>query len=115
VSDFAKEVIDAALAMDASAIQAVCIEVAKKAVNGKGTDVPRAIISHVLREQINKRAPIMCDTLINVLTNNSLLTPAEQANNFIILLGEYLSSPGAFFDVAPADLSAPLAQETLAI
>jgi hypothetical protein len=90
--------------------RALCIEVAKKATNGKGIDVPRSIISHVLRQRLDTRSPITCDILINVLKNNSLPTPAEQANNFIAYLGDNLSSPGASFDfpgeqLTPAQLN----------
>jgi len=61
--------------------------------------VPRSIISRVLRRRQNTRSPITDKIIVNVLKNNSLLTPAEQANNLIMYLGEYLSSPGAFFEV----------------
>src|SRR5215470_13793302 len=36
---------------------ALCIEVAKHAANGRGTDVPRSIISHVVRKRLDKRGP----------------------------------------------------------
>src|SRR5271156_4717685 len=77
------------------------MEVAKKAAGGKGTDVPRSIISHVVRNRVDKRAPLTSDILANILKNNSLPTPAEQANNFVTFLGENLSSPGGTFEVLP--------------
>jgi nucleoside 2-deoxyribosyltransferase len=76
---------------------ALFIEVAKQAANGRGTDVPRSIISHVLQKRNDKQAPITCEILVSILKDNSLPTPAEQANNLIIFLGEHLSSPGAVF------------------
>jgi len=78
---------------------ALCIEVARKAANGRGIDVPRSIISHVLRKRMDRRVPISCDILIGILKNNSMPKPAEQADNFIAYLGEFLSSPGDRFQV----------------
>ena len=57
-------------------------------------DIPRSIISHALRKGKDRRSELTCDVLVGVLKNNSLPTPAEQANNFITFLGEHLSSPG---------------------
>src|SRR5689334_10882643 len=81
------------------------IEVARKAANGRGIDVPRSIISHVLRKREDKRVPLTCDDLANVLKNNSLPAPAELANNFIIYLGRSLSSPGGSFEVPAQQMS----------
>jgi hypothetical protein len=112
IHDFAKDAIERALTLNDEGITqylsmgdpsgyepgtAVCIEVAKQATKGRGIDVPRSIISHVLRKRIDKQAPITCDILVSVLKNNSLPTPAEQANNLIVFLGEHLSSPGSVF------------------
>ena len=114
ITDFAKDVIQRALELDNAGIAqyltmrdssghrsetALCIEVARKAANGKGIDVPRSIISHVLRKRTDKRSPLTCDVLAGVLKNTSLPTPAEQANNFITHLGGCLSSPGGSFEV----------------
>jgi hypothetical protein len=85
---------------------ALFIEVARKAANGRGIDVPRSIISHVLRKRLDKRAPLTCDILADVLKNTSLPTPAEQANNLMLYLGDALSSPGAFITI-PAPRSTP--------
>jgi hypothetical protein len=50
---------------------ALCIEVARKAAHGRGIiDLPRSIISHVLRKRIDKRAPITCEILAGVLKNS---------------------------------------------
>jgi hypothetical protein len=114
ITDFAKDVIERALQLDSTGIAqhlsmggpsgynsqtALCIEVARKAAGGRGIDVPRSIISHVLRRRTDNRAPLTCDILASVLRNNSLPTPAEQANNFIAYLGGCLSSPGGSFEV----------------
>jgi hypothetical protein len=115
ITDFAKDVIERALRLDSTGIAqhlsmgdpsgynsqtALCIEVARKAAGGRGVDVPRSInISHVLRRRTDNRAPLTCDILASVLRNNSLPTPAEQANNFIAYLGGCLSSPGGSFQV----------------
>jgi hypothetical protein len=85
---------------------ALFIEVAKKAANGKGIDVPRSIISHVLRKRIDKCAPLTCEILVSVLKNNALPTPAEQANNVMLYLDDSLSSPGALISM-PAQESIP--------
>jgi hypothetical protein len=79
---------------------ALYIEVAEKAAEGRGTDVARSIISHVLCRRLDKRAPLTCEILTGILKNNSLPSPAQQANNFITLLGGRLSSPGDLFDVS---------------
>jgi hypothetical protein len=73
---------------------ALCIEVARKAANGRGIDVPRSIISHVLRKRLDKRPPLTCDILTGVLKNNSLLRPAELANNLILYLADHQVNPG---------------------
>ena len=121
IDDIAQEVIERALSMDEAGIRlhlrkdessdfnsevALCIEVAKHASNGRGTDVPRSIISHVLRKRSDKQPPITCDILVSVLKNNSLPTPSEQANNFITHLGGCLSGPGAFFPVPTQSIDA---------
>ena len=69
-------------------------EFAKKAVDGRGVDIPKSILSHILRERIDKKAPLTNKILADILKNNSLPTPAEQANNLIKYLAEHLSSPG---------------------
>jgi hypothetical protein len=114
ITDFAKDFIERSLQLDNRGIAqyltmgdssgyrsetGLGIEVARKAANGRGMDVPRSIISHVLRKRMDKRTPFTCDILAGVLKNNSLPTPAEQANNFITYLGGYLSSPGSSFAV----------------
>jgi hypothetical protein len=85
---------------------ALFIEVAKKAANGLGIDVPRSILSHVLRKRTDRRASLTCDILASILKNTSLPSPAEQANNLILYLGDSLSSPGAFITM-PARRSTP--------
>jgi hypothetical protein len=112
MNDVAKDCTDRALKMGKQDINhylssgdasdqriALFIEVAKKAADEKRMDVPRSILSHVLRKRIDKRALLTCDNLVGILKNNSLPTPAEQANNFITFLGEHLSSPGDFFPI----------------
>jgi hypothetical protein len=114
ILDFAKDIIERALRLDDAGIARhlamgdssshpaevlLCIEVAKKAASGKGIDVPRSIISHVMRKRAENRVPLDCADLANVIKNNSLPTPAEQANNFITYLGGCLSSPGSSFEV----------------
>jgi hypothetical protein len=84
---------------------ALYIEVAKKAADGRGIDVPRSIISHVVRKRMDKRVPLNCDILVSVLKNNSLPTPAQQANNLITHLGGRLSSPGDSFAVPQTNQS----------
>jgi hypothetical protein len=113
ITDFAKDRAQVAFQLDDAGIKqylsmdgsdpniVLYIEVAKKAAGGKGIDVPRSIISHVLRNRVDKRAPLTSDILANILKNNSLPTPAEQANNFVSFLGEKLSSPGGTFEVLP--------------
>jgi hypothetical protein len=77
---------------------ALYAEVAKKAADGKGTNVPRSIISHVLRKNVGTRPPeLRIEQLVNILKINSALTPAEQANNVIAFLGRRLSNPGDLF------------------
>jgi hypothetical protein len=88
-------------ATDNHPILLLYIEVAKKAANRRGIDVPRSIVSHVLRKGLDKRATLTYDILTSVLKNNSLPTPAEQANNFVTYLGGYLSSPGDSFRFTP--------------
>jgi hypothetical protein len=75
---------------------AIFIEVARKAADGRGIDVPRSIISHVLRKRADKRTPLTCEILASVVKNNSLPTPAEQASNLMLYLRDHLSSPGVF-------------------
>jgi len=82
-----------------NSIHRLYIEVAKKAADGRGVDVARSIISHVLRKRIDKRVTLTYDILAGMLKNNSLPTPAEQASNFITYLGEHLSSPGHPYEV----------------
>jgi hypothetical protein len=72
-------------------------EVARQAANGKGIDIPRSIISYVLRKRADTRPPVTEKILISILRNNSVPTPAEQANNLIKFLGEHLASPGGLF------------------
>jgi hypothetical protein len=115
ISDYAKDAIEKALQLDKRSIAThlsmgdvpdnsvlrLYIEVAKKAADRRGVDVPRSIISHVLRKRINKRATLTWEVLADVLKNNSLPTPAEQANNFVTYLGGCLSSPGDTFGFQP--------------
>ncbi len=75
----------------------VYVEFAKKSLT-KGMDEPRSIISHVLRKSANKNQ-LDHANFANILKNNSLPAPAEQANNLILFLGENLSSPGDVFKV----------------
>ena len=114
IGDYVKDYVQAALQLDTAGIRqylsmkdeaglnptvALFQEVAK-AADKRGTDVPRSIISHVLRKRTDKRARLTCEILISILKNNSLPSPAQQANNFITLLGGSLSSPGALVDVS---------------
>ena len=75
------------------------IEVAKKALNVNGLDIPRSIISHVLRKREDKRTILTGEILANILKNNYLPTPAEIANNFVSFLGVTLNSPGSSFQL----------------
>ena len=77
---------------------ALRIEVAKKAADETRMDIPRSIISHALRKRKDRRSELTCDVLLSILKNNSLPTPAEQANNFISYLGEHLSSLGDTYE-----------------
>lgn len=88
------------LSIDSTGHQVLALfkEVAKKAEE-RGVEVPRSIISHVLRKRTDKRSPLTDDVLASILKNNSMLTPAEQANNLITFIGHYLSRPGDFFQV----------------
>jgi hypothetical protein len=79
---------------------ALFIEVARKAANGRGIDVPRSIISHVLRKRIDKRPPLTNDILVGVLKNNSLPTLAEMANNLILYLNEHQPRPGILVQIS---------------
>jgi hypothetical protein len=81
------------------------IEVAKKARDETRMDIPRSIISHVLRKRMDKRGPLTSDLLAGILKNNSLPTPAEQANNLISYLGEILPSPGHSYEVKASQTS----------
>src|SRR3974390_3077074 len=88
ITDFTKDVIDLALQMDITGITqylskgdpsdyqpqtALCIEVARKAAAGNGgIDVPRSIISHVVRKRTDNRALLTCDILASVLKNNAI-------------------------------------------
>lgn len=78
------------------------IEVAKKAADGNGLDVPRSIICHVLRKRPDKRTNLTGEILANILRNNYLPTPAEIANNFVSFLGRTLPSPGSAFQLNPS-------------
>jgi hypothetical protein len=113
ITDYATEYIERAFNLDKHGIDvylsqqhgvnldsttALFVEVAKK-ISEKGADVPRSILSHILRKRKGKGIPLTCEILVSVLKNNSLPTPAEQANNLITYLGEYLSSPGDWFVV----------------
>jgi hypothetical protein len=82
---------------EASGVTGLYREVSK-AADQRGVDIPRSILSHVLRKRVDKREPLTCEILTSVLKNNSLPTPAEQANNFISFLGERLSSPGDSYE-----------------
>jgi hypothetical protein len=119
IDDITKEVIERALSLDDAGIRqhlrkgessdyysevALCIEVARKAANGIGIDIPRSIISHVLRNRMDKRALISSDILVSILKNNSMLRPAEQASNFVNYLGRSLSSAGESFQVPAQNL-----------
>jgi hypothetical protein len=77
---------------------ALYVEVSKKIIEN-GADIPRSILSHILRKWKGKKIPLTCQILVNALKNNSLPTPAEQANNLIAYLGQCLSSPGDSFSV----------------
>jgi hypothetical protein len=121
ISDYAKDAIEKALQLDRRGIAThlsmgdvpdnsvlrLYVEVAKKAADGRGVDFPRSVISHVLRKRIDKRATLTWEVLADVLKNNSLPTPGEQANNFIIYLGGYLSSPGTHFFFDPRSNELP--------
>jgi hypothetical protein len=114
ILDFAKDIIERALQLDNTGIEqyltmgglgynpqvTLLIEVAKKAANGRGIDVPRSILSHAMRKRTdNRNVPLDCADLTNVLKNNSLPTPAELADNFVTHLGGSLLSPGGSFEV----------------
>lgn len=75
IKDYAKDAIEGALQLDKRGIDTYLsmddvsdnpalrlhIEVAKKAANGRGVDVPRSIISHLLRKRMDKRVTLTCD------------------------------------------------------
>jgi hypothetical protein len=64
-------------------------------------DVPRSIISHVLRKRAEKQPALLTErVLVDVLKNNSLPTPAQQADNFVNFLGGHLSSPSDSYPTA---------------
>jgi hypothetical protein len=122
ITDYAKDQIERAWQLDDAEIRhflstkedpnlnpsvSLCIEVARKAADAKGISVPRSIISHVVRNRMDQEVPLDIEILTDVLKNNSLPRPAEQANNFITYLGGYLSSPGDLYDT--------LAQQTSSI
>ena len=116
ISDYTKGDITKALKMDEIGIKdyatnyesskdyndatALCIEVAKKAYKGEFSDIdiPRSIISYALRNG-KKDQFIDTQSLVKILKNKSLPTPAELANNFILFLGDRLSSPSDFYNV----------------
>jgi endogenous inhibitor of DNA gyrase (YacG/DUF329 family) len=52
--------------------KALYIEVAKRARQGGGIDidVPRSIISHVLRKRLDARSTVGIETLVSILKNN---------------------------------------------
>jgi len=118
ITDFAKDTIEGAWGLDERGIAhylssnddaldpksqtALYVEVAKKAADGKGTDLPRSIISHVVRKNVGKTPTILrIEYLVNILKNNSALTPAELANNVVLFLGARLLSPGSRLQMPP--------------
>jgi hypothetical protein len=78
---------------------ALYIQIAKKAADERRMGIPRSIVSHVLRKRKDKREPLTHDIISGMLKNNSLINPAEQANNFVTFLGEHLSSPGDDYEI----------------
>lgn len=113
ISDYAKDHLEKALEMNKAALEyyahnpsnQLFTEVANKAINGKGINEPRSILSHLLRKMTNKQTVITRDILVDILKNNSLPKPAEQANNLVLFLGGYLGSPGASFEVPALNTS----------
>jgi nucleoside 2-deoxyribosyltransferase len=109
IGSHAKESLERALQMNNEGIKAylsdvsvtrqttLYIEIAKKAAD-RDMDVARSIISHALRKRMDKQIPLTSEILTDVLKNNSLPTPAEQANNFVAFLGKHLDSPGIFYE-----------------
>jgi hypothetical protein len=76
------------------------VEVAKKAADGKGTDLSRSIVSHVLRKNVRKRpATLETKQFVSILKNSYAPSPAELANNVVVFLGQSLSSPGTLVEM----------------
>lgn len=76
-------------------ITSYLVEVAAK----KSNATARSIISHVVRKNFSNKAIINIETLIHILRNNSLPTPAEQANNLVILLADRQENYSTAYDL----------------
>lgn len=72
------------------------MEVAAK----KSNATARSIISHVVRKNFYNKSIINIETLIHILRNNSLPTPAEQANNLVVLLAGRQENYSTPYDLA---------------
>ena len=110
INGFAKDCVERALRMDKQEMAhyvsmsddqnlkapiVLYVEVAK--IDGEnggehGGIISGSILSHCLSKRNNIGIPLTCELITDVLKNNSLPTPAEQANNFIIYLGKRLYS-----------------------
>jgi hypothetical protein len=121
ISDKAKRDIIDTFKMDAASIQALAkedskndgsrlfIEVAKKSF-GKSMEVPRSIISHAIRRSGEDTTKITPETLVNILKNTSLPLPAEQADNLVLFLGKWQTSPGDTFKVPSSSQAVEIAR-----
>ena len=84
---------------DAALVYAT-IPIVKSIYEKGGAAVARSIVSHVLRK--SKTTPpihLTADDLQSILANNSLPTPAEQANNLIRFLAEKQQSYSHAFEI----------------
>lgn len=63
-----------------------------------------AVISHAIRrmQKLNKKPEIDSKILNSILENNYLPSPSEQADNFILWLGDKIDIPGNYLELDPA-------------
>ena len=117
VSDLTKDRIEKALTLDEIAVRQyaqmasvpnvdgqhdIFIEVAKKSIRG-GIVAVRSLFSYAIRKRDNIDT-IKTSDFINILKNHTLPKPAEQANNLILFLGDYLLSPGDFYKLSEYEI-----------
>lgn len=124
VADFAKEKLERALALDETGVKQyvgqtsapngdgpsdIYIEVAKKSIHG-GMITVRSLLSHVIRKRDSVKRIKLAD-FANILKHNSTPTPADQANNLILFLGDRLASPGNTYKMPEKNV--PKGQENI--